>query len=413
MTPAGVCGTARDELGSTGTGRVLLHVLDAHARGVARPYFRPNQSVVLWTATLSEADMQSSFHRLSVTALAAGVLLTAACSVGPATPGTGTAPTSGGGASAAPVTGPDSVAKVDESKPLAIAFFGFARANSFAQATWAGIEGYAKEHNATAEFFDSNFDGQKQTSQIQDAVTSGRFKVFIVQANDGTAVIPPIEQALAAGITVVVEFTPVGTRYDTKDPQVPGTITLVDVPTENGKLLGTLGVEACKKAAVNPCKVAYLEGFKTLPLDNARTKAVVDTLKAGGADVVASVEGGYTNESGRKAMQDVLQSHPDVNVVIGSSQAIAGANAVAGAGSKIEWVANGGSRQAVQAVRDGRWFASVCVPERTAGATATALGLAKARGGNVPAATAYVQLSPVGLKCTAETASKVEGQYDE
>jgi ribose transport system substrate-binding protein len=357
--------------------------------------------------------MQSSFHRLSVTALAAGVLLTAACSVGPANPGTVSAPTSAAGASAAPVTGPDSVAKVDESKPLAIAFFGFARANSFAQATWAGIEGYAKQHNATAEFFDPNFDGQKQTSQIQDAVTSGRFKVFIVQANDGTAVIQPIEQALAAGITVVVEFTPAGTRCDTKDPQVPGTSTRVDVPTENGKLLGTLGTEACKKAAVNPCKVAYLEGFKTLPLDNARTKAVVDTLKAGGADVVASVEGGYTNESGRKAMQDVLQSHPDVNVVIGSSQAIAGAQSAAGSTSKILFIGNGGSRQAVKAVQDGRWFGTVCTPEQTAGATAAAIGLAKARGGAVPASTGYEALSPIQNKCTAETASKVQGEYDE
>jgi ribose transport system substrate-binding protein len=357
--------------------------------------------------------MKPSFHRLSVTAIAAATLFTAACSVGPASTGTPPAPTSAGGASAAPVTGPDSVAKVDESKPVAIAFFGFARANSFAQATWTGIESYTKLHNATAQFFDPNFDGQKQSSQIQDAVTSGRFKVFIVQANDGTAVIPPIEQALAAGITVVIEFTPVGTRYDTKEPQVPGTITLVDVPTQNGKLLGTLGVEACKQAAATPCKVAYLEGFKSLPLDNARTKAVVDTLKAGGAEVVASVEGGYTNESGRKAMQDVLQSHPDLNVVIGSSQAVAGAQSAAGAGSKILFVGNGGSRQAIKAVQDHRWFGTVCTPERTAGATAAALGLAKARGGAVPQATGYEALSPIQNKCTAETASKVQGEYDD
>lgn len=351
-------------------------------------------------------------HRLTVTSIAAVVLLGSACSIDsgggqPSEPaGTGNATT------IAPVTGPDTVVKVDESKPLNVAFFGFARANSFAQATWAGIDGYSKDHNAKAEFFDPNFDAQKQASQIQDAVTSGRFQVFIVQANDGTAVIPSVEQAIKAGITVVVEFTPVGTRYDTKEPQVPGTLTLIDVPTENGKLLGELGLGACKKAAANPCKVAYLEGLKTLPLDNARTKAVTDTLKAGDAQVVASVEGGYTKESGRKAMQDILQSHPDVNVVIGSSQAIAGAAAVA-PGSKIQWVGNGGSRQAVEAVRAGRWFGTVCAPEKTAGATAAALGLAKERGGAVPTATSYTGLSPVEARCTAETVSKVQGQYDE
>ncbi|EWT05738.1 sugar ABC transporter substrate-binding protein [Intrasporangium chromatireducens Q5-1] len=344
----------------------------------------------------------------------AGLLLTTACSVqAPNAAAPAGSAASGTAQSAPPVSGPDSVVKVDESKQLHVAFFGAARANSFAQAAWHGVEGYAKAHNATAEFFDGAFDAQKQVSQMQDAITSGRFDVFVVSANDGTVVIPAVEQALAAGITVVGQFAPIGTRYDTKDPQVPGLITVVDVPTENGKLLGSLGLEACKKAAANPCKVAYLEGFKTLPLDNARTKAVHDTLTAGGAQVVASVEGGYTNEAGRKAMQDVLQSHPDINVVIGSSQAIAGATAVAGSASKIEWVSNGGSRQAVQAVRDGRWFATVCTPEQTSGATATALGLAKARGGAVPQSTAYVQLSPVGLKCTADTASKVEGQYDE
>jgi ribose transport system substrate-binding protein len=358
--------------------------------------------------------MKNSSHPFGAVVAAAGLLLTAACSVQAPNAISAAGSTSTDTAAPAPaVSGPDSVVKVDESKQMHVAFFGAARANSFAQAAWQGVEDYAKAHNATAEFFDGAFDAQKQVSQIQDAITSGRFNVFVISANDGTVVIPAVEQAIAAGITVVGEFAPIGTRYDTKEPQVPGIITVVDAPTQNGKLLGTLGVEACKKAAVNPCKVAYLEGFKTLPLDNARTKAVHETLKAGGAQVVASVEGGYTNESGRKAMQDVLQSHPDVNVVIGSSQAIAGANAVAGAGSKIEWVANGGSRQAVQAVRDGRWFASVCPPERTAGATATALGLAKARGGNVPAATGYIQLSPVELKCTAESASKVEGQYDE
>lgn len=295
---------------------------------------------------------------------------------------------------------------------MSIAFFGFARANSFAAATYAGIEEYAAEHNATAEFFDPNFDAQKQASQIQDAVTSGRYDVFVVQANDGTAVVPAIEQALAADITVVIEFTPVGTQYNTAAPQVDGTITLIDVPTENGELLGEMGVEACEELGVDPCQVAYLEGFKSLPLDNARTNAVKATLEAGGAEVVASVEGGYTQDSGRAAMQDVLQSNPDVNVVIGSSQAIAGAAGVAG-DREIAFIGNGGSRQAVDAVRNGDWFGVVCLPEQTAGATAAALGLAAARGVSVPTSNDSNVISPVGSKCTQSTVGDIQGEYDE
>lgn len=342
--------------------------------------------------------------------VAASLLGLGACSIQkPNDPG------AGGGAqqnSLPAVKGPDSVPKVDESQKVDIAFFGFARANSFATATFTGLESYAKEHNAAMTFFDPNFDGQKQASQIQDAVTSKRFKVFVVQANDGTAVMPAVQQAVQAGIKVVVEFTPIGPRYDTAEPQVPGTITLIDVPTENGKALGEMALQACKERQYNPCKVAYLEGFKSLPLDNARTKVATDTVKAGGAQIVRSVEGGYTNDSGRKAMQDVLQSAPDVNVVVGSTQAIAGAEQAA-AGKDIAYIGNGGSRQAINAVKQGRWFGVSALPEVTAGKTAAALGLAAARGGAVPTTNASTVLAPDNGKGTKQALQNVEGEYDE
>ncbi|MFE3238573.1 substrate-binding domain-containing protein, partial [Kitasatospora indigofera] len=147
-----------------------------------------------------------------------------------------------------------------------------------------------------------------------------------------------------------------------------GVVSLVDVPTDNGSKLGNLGVNACAAKKSKPCRVAYLEGMKSLPLDNARTQAVKDILKAAGPDVqlIADVEGGYTQQSGRAAMQDLLQAHPDVDVVIGSSQAIAGAEAVS-AGKSIAFVGNGASRQAVDAVKQGRWFGIYYVPPLTMG----------------------------------------------
>ncbi len=294
-----------------------------------------------------------------------------------------------------------------------IAFFGFARANSFAAATWAGIEEYAKANDAEAEFFDPNFDAQAQVQQIQDAVTSKRFDVFVVQANDGAAVVPAVKQAVAAGITVVAEFTPVGTRYDTAESQVPGVITLLDVPVDNGRKLGELGVAACESKKLDPCEVAYLEGFKSLPLDNARTDAAVKALEAGaGVKLVARVEGGYTKESGRKATQDVLQSHPGVDVVIGSSQAVAGAEAVL-KGKDVLLIGNGGSRQAVRAVQDGRWFAIYYLPEKSAGAKAAELGLAKARGQEVPTTNSSTDLAPGEGKGTKDVLAGVQGEYDE
>jgi ribose transport system substrate-binding protein len=151
----------------------------------------------------------------------------------------------GGGSSA----GGDSTTKVKK-----VAFFGFASANSFAQATYAGVKEEAAKHNVEVKFFDPNFDSAKQVSQIQNAVTSGQYQAFVVQANDGNAVVPPIREAIDAGITVVGEFTPIGTKYDTIEPQVPGMIFVGEPPTENGTALGEMGVDACK--GVDPCNVA-------------------------------------------------------------------------------------------------------------------------------------------------------------
>jgi len=343
-------------------------------------------------------------HRLA--GIGAAALMTisiAACSK----PSTNTA-TSTGGSGGAPST-------VSADKHLSIGFFGFAKANSFAQAGWAGVQQYAKAHNASATFVDSNFDGPAQANALQDAVTSKRFNVVIIQANDGTAMVNPVKQAIAAGITVVVQFTPIGGRYDTIQPQVPGTIDIIDPPTVNGKGLAKLGIQACASihVATAQCKVAYFQGFANYPLDAARTKAAVDALHAGGVKTVYSnLVGGYTADTGRAAMQNLLQAHPDVNVVIGSSQALEGATPLA-KGKHIAFVGNGGSTQAFNYVKNGTWYGVYDVPEKTEGAKAAELGLAAARGQKVPVATNTCDLTKFACLGTAKTLKGVTADYSD
>jgi ribose transport system substrate-binding protein len=298
-----------------------------------------------------------------------------------------------------------------QAKVKAVAFFGFAAANSFAQATWAGVKQTAKTNGVTAKFFDPNFNAQTQVSQIQDAITTGRYQAFVIQANDGNAVIPAIKQALAAHISVVAEFTPVGSNYGTIKPPLAGMTFVGEAPVWNGQSLGKLGIAACK--GVDPCNVAYLEGFKSLPLDNARTEAVKKTL-AGASNVklAADVEGGYTQASGLKAAQDVLQAHPDINVMIGSSQAIEGAQqAVKTAGKlgKIKLIGNGGSCQAIAGVRNGTWFATYIIAEKSSGAKATQFAIDAGNGKKVPASFDSRKLqNPIGTKANL---GKFKAQY--
>ena len=282
-----------------------------------------------------------------------------------------------------------------------IAFFGFAASNSFAQATWKGVQQEAQACGASAKFFDPNFIATTQVNQMEDAITTGNYQVFIVQANDGLAVVPAVERAIKKGITVVGEFTQIGSRYDTIQPQVPGLIFVGEGSVQNGKALGQLGVQACK--GLNPCKVAYLQGFKTLPLDNARTAAVMQTLKtSSNVQVVASPQGGYTQATGLAAAQDVLSAHPDVNLIIGSSQAIEGAQLAlkrAGKLGKVKLIGNGGSCQAIAGVKSGNWFASYIIAEKSDGQIATKFGIQAANGKSVPHAYSIDQVqNPLGTK---------------
>jgi ribose transport system substrate-binding protein len=298
-------------------------------------------------------------------------------------------------------------------KVTGVAFFGFAAANSFAQATWSGIQSVTKPAGINAKFFDPNFSPQTQVSQIEDAITTGGYQVFVIQANDGNSVVPAVERAIKKGITVVGEFTPIGSNYASITPPVPGLIFVGEASVANGHSLGKLAIEAC--GSLNPCQVAYLQGDTALPLDVARTKAVLETLKtAPNVKLVADPQGGYTQADGLKAAQDVLSAHPNVNVIMGSSQAIEGTElAVKKAGKlgKIKLIGNGGSCQAVKGVLDGNWFASYIIAERSSGAKAAQLGIAAAEGKSVPHSFNTEQLqNPVGTKSVLEK-SGFKAQY--
>lgn len=295
---------------------------------------------------------------------------------------------------------------------VSVGFFGFAASNSFAQGTYTGVEEAAEEMGAKATFVDGQFDGQLQAQQINDAVTAGTYDVIIIQANDNLVVQEPLKKAIDAGITVVVEFTAVGPDFTTVDPQVEGAISIVDPSVPNGETLAELGLLACEDAG-DDCKVAYMEGNPSLPLDNARTDAVVEGLEAGGVTVLPRVTGGYSADEGRSAFQNISQANPDVDVVIGSTQAIAGASAAAGADSDIKFIGNGSPKSAVDRVLSGEWFAIYALDVVKNGYTAAEYGIKHFQGEEVPMATNETSLAPAEAIGTKENLEGFVSGYDE
>lgn len=304
-----------------------------------------------------------------------------------------------------------------KSKTPEVAFFGFATDNSFAQATWKGVQQAVKPYHGKATFLNGDFSATTQVQQLQDDITSGKYNIFVIQANDGTAVVPEVRQAISKGIVVVAEFTQVGSSYSEIAPQVPGELSVVEDSVLNGTDLGKMAIGAC--GTLSSCNVVYLQGDPTLPLDVARTKAVLAELTTDPkVHLLEDPTGGYLQSTGETVTQDVLSAHPNVNVIVGSSQAIEGATIVLKGRNllgKVKLVGNGGSVQAVNYVKAGDWYATFGIPEVTDGLTATKYGIEKLDGMSPPTATNSATLGPANGLWTKSvvTSNNIQGQYQD
>lgn len=260
-----------------------------------------------------------------------------------------------------------------------IAFFGFWKSNSFTQAVLAGVQEAADAAGVeVVDLTTAEYDGAAQIKAVQDQTVKGDAQVYIVLASDSVGMATAATEAIDAGVTVVAGFTPLGSDFTTLEPQVDGLVVVAETPVANGEVLGELALDAC--GDLNPCNVAYLEGFKSLPLDNARTEAFVETVSGNpNAEIVAQVEGGYTPDSGKKAAQDALQANPDIHVMVGASQAILGAQGVVDT-SKVKLIGNGSSTEAFAAVNDGTWFALYNMDVKGIGTKSVDMGLQEAQG---------------------------------
>jgi ribose transport system substrate-binding protein len=247
-----------------------------------------------------------------------------------------------------------------------IAYLSFAVANSYDAPMLAAAQTVAKDAGASLTVLDANNDPKAQFAQLQNATASGKYNAIIVQPIFGTGLITGVQDAISKGIKVVNLDQILGPDLSTDQPQVKGMSgNIVFVPTEIGKKLGNLVVQACQANNLNPCNVGYLFDIKASALDVAIKKAF-DQATAGKVKVVAQGESFFTAAKGLAATQNMLQAHPDINLIVGSDQGIEGA--VQGIGKKkVTLVGYGASAAALNGVAAGQWFGDVAQLPATEG----------------------------------------------
>jgi ribose transport system substrate-binding protein len=298
----------------------------------------------------------------------------------------------GGGAFGTATSSAQSATPVAAGPPVNLAFFMASAANSYAQAQLEGVEEVAEGMNATVDTFDGQFDSQQQYSQLQDAIASGRFDGFIVSPNDGNALAPVIEEAIAEGIIVGCILAPCGPSFETLKPQIEGQLIYAGIPfKQNGADIAEIVVQACQ--GKEPCEVAYIPGLPELPLESARLEGFQGVVNQhDNIELTVTSAGEYLAETALPVAQDVLQANPNVDVIASSGdQMIVGAEQAvedAGLADQVALVGNGGSEIAVEAVREGRWFGTAAAYPRSEGEVATEYVIRAIRGED---------LEPIGL----------------
>jgi ribose transport system substrate-binding protein len=256
------------------------------------------------------------------------------------------------------------------SKTLQIAYLNPSAANTWLLQSKNAMVKVANTRNAKVTEFDAQFDVRKQAQQIQDIIASKKYQGIVLNPA-GAGLDTDVAAAIKAGIKVAVIGQVLGDRLDTSAPQVKGvTVSVVAPPLRSGQRYGLLTLKACK--GVNPCRVVYFYGLKGNTGDNAYKKGFDQVIARNKAiKIVATGEGKYLGpDVALKAMQDILQSTPDFEVVVGADQSIQGVQQAleqVGKAGKVKLIGLGGSQAAIKNVATKKWYGDVFGAPQTEG----------------------------------------------
>lgn len=193
-----------------------------------------------------------------------------------------------------------------------------------------GMKEKAGELNIELSIHDGKNEVEAQIRAMEDLITQ-QVDAIILSANDSQALNSMIKEAKDAGIKVIAANAPV------EDPDA----FIGSIEYENGFQAGEIAGEYIRNHLNGKAKVAILQ-LSTIPAALERTQGQKEGLLSLAPDVeiVAELDAS-TREAGLNAIETLLQSHPDLNVVLGvNDDSVLGAyQAMKAAGKEGEDVA--------------------------------------------------------------------------
>ena len=286
----------------------------------------------------------------------------------------------------------------DEGEKLKIAFFGFGKIYDYSKPEYAAADALAKELGIEIDSFDPAGDPQKGVTQIQDAMTSGKYNAMVVYPLSTDLDCNLLsKQVPSKGILVAA----VGNPACTDANESPGILTTVPDT-------GTLDVyqawaDAIMKDQSGGGKAIMLAGPKLDHLSQLAVQAVGEQAKAAGnIDIVSTLYTDYTQPDALQKVQDALQAHGDATAIISmfpeNTQTANTAIKVAGKAGKIALYDFGTNASGMKNVKSGAVKVSVpYYPYTKVKAAIQALVIAR-RGGTVPRYIPYAGHAPESIR---------------
>jgi len=231
-----------------------------------------------------------------------------------------------------------------------------------------GAQQQAKKLGVSITAATPNNDPRLQQTQLQDAITTGKYQGMIIAALDGHGLAPTIQQAIDKGIKVIVLDYTLGTLDQTKVLKpTPGLVSTVGQGLkEQITGWGNALKQACvaKVGKGKPCSVAVMYGLANYPTDAYRTGVLKSMFKTGPIKLLWMPPGNYDQATAQKVTLDFFQKKPHVDVFgTFGDQMNAGADIAfkqlgLKPGKDFLEVGFGNTKQGIGWIKSGLWYSS-------------------------------------------------------
>ena len=268
----------------------------------------------------------------------------------------------GGDASSGGNPAADDTAGSGDSGTKTIAFSPIGLAIPAMKGLSEGVTHYGESKGYKVVVQDPNMDPQKQVTDLTTAVESGSVDGAWAIMIAPPAAAPLVQTALDKDVPLILNGTPADYGLDGLEPGV--SFSTIDYAAQ-GKAMGEELGNCINEKLDGKAEVLYGESQPGTAGKEEQDKAIKEALAATAPDAV--IVSTITISDRAKAQTDVgnaLQGNPDITAVMGQNDegSLGALGAFASAGKELPCLTEtGGNEEVLQAVKDGKIYASVAL----------------------------------------------------